>query len=35
MNKTRAGNDNIIVCQPFIEGNVMALFRKIADIILL
>ena len=34
MNKTRAEDDNIIVCQPFIEGNVMALFRKIADIIL-
>lgn len=35
MNKTRAGNDNTIVCQPFIEGNVMVLFRKIAGIILL
>jgi hypothetical protein len=34
MNKTRAEDDNIIVCQPFIEANVMALFRKIADIIL-
>ena len=34
MNKTRAEDDNIIVCQPFIEGNVMVLFRKIAGIIL-
>lgn len=34
MNKTRAGNDNTIVCQPFIEAYVMVLFRKIAGIIL-
>lgn len=34
MNKTSSGNDKTIVCQSFIEGNVMVLFRKIAGIIL-
>ena len=34
MNKTSSRNDKTIVCQSFIEGNVMVLFRKIAGIIL-